>query len=214
MSRYAGVPCFWLEPTGRVRLSLRRFTFAGRGRDCPARSYGHGASVELDVELPLRIHTDEDGFRYIEQVPKRQCPGRRDPRWPKLCAQCGEPFLPGDEWQVNQAEIYTRSDNGALIAFRGHGDKAAAGALFHCWWLEGAMGGVREAKPGPDGIILTAICPNGCEWIVDGEATGGGHWTRTGDARQPETLTVTPSIIAGDYHGFLQNGRFTDDLGS
>jgi hypothetical protein len=213
--RHPGCACFWLEPTGNVRLSLRRFTFGGRGRNCPAapNGMGHNASVQLDREIPLVVAVDADGWRSMEMVPEGERPPDDDPAWPTACEACGGPFLEGDEWQVNQAEVYTRSDGGE-VAFRGYQDPAMAGALWHAWWLEGPMGGVRKARAGEDGIILMAMTPGGYEWVVDGEATGGGGWTREGDPRRPETLTVTPSIVAGDYHGFLQAGRFTDDLGS
>lgn len=88
----------------------------------------------------------------------------------------------------------------------GEGGVAPPGMLLDAHWY--------PCEPGPDGIKLMAALPNGLLWCVDGQATGGGGWTRTGDPRQPETLTCSPSIVAGDYHGFLQGGRFTDDLGS
>lgn len=225
MSRYRGVPCFWLEPADKVRLSLRRFTFGVTPgdepepghRNCAAKERGGcNASIMLDGERPLHFKQTEHG-KVLPEVPKSWRPARRDPRWPKVCESCGEPFQSDDEWQVNQLEVYIRGDTGERVAFRGYADKSMAGALYDGWWLHPPEGGgytPYNAKPGPDGIALVAICPNGTAWVVDGEAFGGGHWTRTGDPRNPETLTVSPSIVAGDYHGFLQAGRFTDDLGS
>lgn len=60
------------------------------------------------------------------------------------------------------------------------------------------------------------VClPNGQTWLVDG-LCGDGHggrkdygWTVTGEA---PNITVSPSINDPGYHGFLQNGVFTDDL--
>ena len=48
-----------------------------------------------------------------------------------------------------------------------------------------------------DGINLVAVCPNGLIWDVDGPAVRDGEvthhaWTRSGDPRQPSTLTVAP----------------------
>jgi hypothetical protein len=240
MSAYAGVPCFWLERTGTVALSLRRFSFgievgeeprlAHRG--CPSREpsestpgyvyrQGCDASAELGIEVPLETYTDDDGYLLMSPVPEHAQPGHDDPRWPVACSICGGAFLADDVWQVNQAEVYIRSDTGERVAFRGYGDKRFAGALFDAWWLKGKLGevqaravaGVEGAKTtmvGADEIALVAICPNGGAWGVDGPGTGGGSWTRTGDPRQPETLSVSPSIVCGDYHGFLQAGRFTD----
>lgn len=67
---------------------------------------------------------------------------------------------------------------------------------------------------------LYGVCPNGETWWIDGpsfNANGQANphgWTRTGD---PPNVTVSPSIwiqIPGPrgYHGFLQNGQWSDDL--
>jgi len=67
------------------------------------------------------------------------------------------------------------------------------------------------AKRYPDGLRLRVRTPGG-EWDIDGPSySDGAHacpWTRTGDPRRPETLTVTPSInFPGRYHGWLRNGQ-------
>lgn len=216
--------CFWLDPTGLARLSLRRFTFSvgetsgaiDGHRDCPAQPGGCDATVETDVEFEPVVNTDDDGWVSRGSVPYEFQVDASDPRWPKDCEHCGLPFADTDEWQVNQVDVYVRGDTGERIAFRGYQDVAMAGALFDCWWLKGragqtqarARGGPngKQDCTGPDGIALVAICPNGAQWMIDGPATGGGGWTRTGDPRKPETLSVSPSIIAGDYHGFLGSG--------
>lgn len=213
-----------------ARLSLRRFTFSideegprPAHRNCPAGTSGCDASVMLDDQIQELMEEQPDGYRVLREVPEEKRPGHDDPRWPTVCAQCGEPFVEGDEWQVNQNGLFVRSDNDALVAFRGYGDISFAGALYDMWWRKGYTilrdDGTRRGFVGPDGISLCAICPNGLPWEVDGPATGGGGWTRTGDPRRPETLTVQPSIIAGKpgapgtYHGFLQNGAFTAHIG-
>lgn len=231
--------CFWLEPTGKVELSLRRFTF-GLSKDEEPRSghrvctgqpkradgyrQGCDASVRLGVEVPIRMSKpDEYGYRVMKLPLKKHCPAATDKRWPRACEICGKPFKRGDVRQVNQSEVYIRSDTGAKVAFRGYGDKSMAGALFDMWWRKNYVviddQGVERTYVGPDGIALVAVCPNGLSWEVDGPATGGGGWTRTGDPRKPETLSVTPSIVAGKagepttYHGFLTAGWFTDHVG-
>lgn len=56
---------------------------------------------------------------------------------------------------------------------------------------------------------ITVICPNGAEWCIDCKSSNGDGWIVTGEW---PNITCTPSIVAGDYHGFLQNGEFTRDL--
>ncbi len=220
---YAGCACYWLEPTGRVRLSLRRFTFSvsegdeddGRHHDCPEGESGCDASVELVTFLPLRFDDGEYG-RTMREVPRSARPLARDPRWPDACEHCREPFPRRAMRQVNQAEEYRRSDSDTLVYMRRPYGEENAGALLDGWWLHRRLSEDGQGYVGPDGIALIAICPNGYPWELDGPATGGGRWTRTGDPRDPPSLTVSPSIAIVDpaspkhYHGFLQAGSFTD----
>jgi hypothetical protein len=46
-------------------------------------------------------------------------------------------------------------------------------------------------------------------WTIDGLASSGGRWTRTGEA---PNFTVTPSILTPKYHGYLTAGVLTDSL--
>jgi hypothetical protein len=56
---------------------------------------------------------------------------------------------------------------------------------------------------------ITVICPNGELWEIDRQSSNGDGWKVEGEW---PNLTCTPSIVAGDYHGFLRNGEFTPDL--
>ena len=56
---------------------------------------------------------------------------------------------------------------------------------------------------------ICVVCPNGETWEIDRWSSNGTGWTVTGD---PPNITCSPSIIAGNYHGFLRDGAFTDDL--
>jgi hypothetical protein len=56
---------------------------------------------------------------------------------------------------------------------------------------------------------IELVCPNGFIWCVDRKSSNGDGWTVTGEW---PNITCSPSIVAGDYHGFLQNGEFTADL--
>jgi Family of unknown function (DUF6527) len=54
-----------------------------------------------------------------------------------------------------------------------------------------------------------ADCPNGCEWEIDRWSSNGAGWRVTGELPR---ITCVPSIICGDYHGFLRDGEFTAPL--
>lgn len=56
---------------------------------------------------------------------------------------------------------------------------------------------------------IAVVCPNGCEWEIDRWSSNGDGWTVTGDL---PNITCSPSIICGDYHGFLRGGEFTGNL--
>lgn len=53
---------------------------------------------------------------------------------------------------------------------------------------------------------IAVICPNGCEWEIDRWSSNGDGWTVTGEL---PNITCAPSIVCGDYHGFLRDGEFT-----
>lgn len=52
---------------------------------------------------------------------------------------------------------------------------------------------------------ICVVCPNGEQWEIDRWSSNGTGWTVTGDL---PNITCSPSIVAGDYHGFLRNGEF------
>ena len=56
---------------------------------------------------------------------------------------------------------------------------------------------------------IEVVCPNGEVWCIDRKSSNGDGWQVTGD--WPD-ITCQPSIVAGDYHGFLRGGEFTPDL--
>lgn len=204
--------CFWLEPTGLGRVGLRRFTYSGTdGQPCPAgQGRGCDATHVRRATYPIPWLADEDGYvtlRSPADVP------RSSSSWPRRCELCGNRFPRGAEWQENWVEGYVRSDTGETVWTRHVHGRELAGSLYDARWLHGVGGEARNVQDRGDGIVLAAVCPNGLPWIVDAEATGGGFWERTGDPRQPETLTVSPSIRAGDYHGFLQAGVLTAHVG-
>ncbi|UVO38266.1 hypothetical protein KUL72_07845 [Bradyrhizobium arachidis] len=56
---------------------------------------------------------------------------------------------------------------------------------------------------------IELVCPNVELWCIDRKSSNGDGWQVTGDWRN---ITCQPSIIAGDYHGWLRNGEFTPDI--
>lgn len=62
------------------------------------------------------------------------------------------------------------------------------------------------------GAHLIVRLPNGWDWDMDGPMSNGPGWERAGD---PPHITAAPSIVAGDYHGWLRGGVLTpiDDEG-
>lgn len=196
---YPGCPCFWLEPTGRQGVFLRRYRSATEGGACPLPGGYHDAEVQIGY---VALVYGPDGTRGpLEPVPSDHW------LWPAACA-CGYQFGPDDERQTNGHPEYQLA-SGDLICGEPH--RLPPGSLFHLGWTP--LGEWRDRYG--DGINLYAVCPNGSYWNVDGPAYSSGDvttqeaWTRTGDPRRPETLSATPSIIAGDYHGFLTAGFFS-----
>lgn len=220
---YPATRTFWLEPTGRVVVGLRRYhSWVGAGFTCE--SEYHSALVMIG-EAEAVFSDDSDFDR--RTLAARPEASHDDPRWPTHCAKgCGYKFALDDYWQDWQELIYRRSDTGEEVTLRdrrpedvGGPPGAPPGACWDAWWMP-------ENWRGSDGIALMVRCPNGRDWHVDGQAgncTRPGDrahkcWVRHGDPRQcnvtvdkdGETCAAgAGSIQAGDYHGFLQNGLLT-----
>ena len=227
------IPVFWLTPTNRVRVSLRRYS-AGDAVTCPKMpgkySY-HNASVDIGTAAP-KWTREKEGRRFRRYLTSPRKKPRTDPRWPKRCA-CGYRFKATDQWQTNGDLLYSGAPDGKLYTLR----DAPAGAMWDAWWLND-----MEMFTGPDGLALMVRTPGG-DWNVDGEASnctrtqygpkvikgirhekvwlGRTHycWIRQGDPRRPATVHVDKngqtcaagagSIQAGSYHGFLHHGHLT-----
>ena len=56
---------------------------------------------------------------------------------------------------------------------------------------------------------IELVCPNGELWCIDRKSSNGDGWVVAGEW---PNITCSPSIVAGNYHGFLRNGEFTPDL--
>lgn len=202
---YPATPCFWIEPSGRCEISLRRYRSASEDGTCPLPYGYHNASVLVGEGDE---HTDAEG--YVKETPVE--PYADDPRWPTHC-DCGYEFGPDDRRQVFTRSIYVRPDTGERKSLVDHGP----GAMWNAWWM-------GEVWKGADGRCLAVILPNGREWMIDAEAS---NCTRKGDRThkcwvrhgEPPNITVDKdgetckagagSIMAGDYHGFLRDGVLT-----
>lgn len=198
------ITCFFLTPTDRYRVSLRRFVFSTAPHGaCSASGHGyHDASVVVGEEThaqapacPSRCHCDDPACEG-----KRMPVALEDPRWPTHCA-CGYAFAAADEWQVNYDCVHTRSDGCPACTLR----DAPAGAMWDAFWMP-------APRRGPDGLSLVVRTPGG-DWMVDGpshhadgsvQASPG--WTRTGTVPH---VTASPSILMhrDGYHGWLRDGR-------
>lgn len=194
-------PCFWTERTDRAVFYLRRFTFSkDTEKPCPESGYyGHSAERRYGVR---KLRLTAEGF--IEFV--KPGPYKRRKEWPKSC-RCGYRFKAKDEWQVRQEPIYRRPDTGEEWEQR----KLPPGAMFDGTWSP-------DDWKGDDGLAVHVVLPDAegnpdHPWNVDGPASSGGHWTRTGDPRAvPPTIDVNPSILTSKYHGFLRHGVLTDPV--
>lgn len=177
------IPCYLIEPSEIAEVSLRRFTYTN---EPSCTSWIHNASAVLErVEYPLSNELMGDSTVLVD---------RTDPRWPTVCEGCSYVFQDTDQWQRSNHRLYRRVDTlGDLVVL----GKAPVGAMWFASWFRGMKG-----FDSPDGNILVVRTPGG-DWVVDGPSNSGGSWIRTGTA---PNVSVTPSIVIGNYHGFLTGG--------
>jgi hypothetical protein len=203
VTHYPDTRCFFLAPTHRYQVSLRRYVSSEAGDRCCASPIGfHEAVAAIGVEEHA-------------QQPRCNDPDhadRADPRWPRACTHCGRAFADVDAWQVDFEVLHTRSDGGAETTLRA----APPGAMWDATWMPESYR--------VQGRYLIVRLPNGRDWAIDDEAS---NCTRKGDEShrcwvrhgEPPNLTVDKngetcaagagSILSGDYHGFLRNGVLT-----
>jgi hypothetical protein len=189
------IQCYMLEPTQRERLYLRRYT-----------------TGTYNCSLPHKYH---NAMAFLREEPREGRFGKActtslstadkaDPNWPQTC-DCGNyTFTDQDMWQHFYLHVYRRDDTGEEVTL----DDAPPGAIWNAFWmLEGKGLSPGGLYCGPDGLCLVIKTPGG-EWMIDGPASNGPRdkpgWTRTGT---PPNLTATPSILCGDFHGWLRDGR-------
>lgn len=185
-------PCFLIKPTGKKNVYYRRYHFAqGVSIDCSVcadRPGYHNAMILVREET---CEADKIDLTVSADM-------KRDARWPTKCDKCDYVFKHDDEWQVFVDAVYA-NDLGVEFSLR----NPPPGAMWQAPWLPASR------NRAPDGIPLIVVCPGGDQWNIDGPATNGPGWTRTGE---PPNITASPSIQTSNYHGFLQNGVFGPDV--
>jgi len=183
------ITCYLLEPTEVAEVSLRRFTYSSSATPC-VHEWGHDAKATIG-QMPYPFANQLEGEHTLDGV------DRADPRWPTHCVACQYEFMPADQWQVGKTRMYRHPGTGDLTVL----GQAPVGSMWIASWLKGT-----SFAKSPDGDVLVVRTPGG-DWVVDGPASGGGWWTRTGT---PPNITVTPSIICGSYHGWLRDGQLEE----
>lgn len=195
-------PVFFLTPTDKVELSLRRYVVSKTDLCAGPRGY-HNASTLIGV---VESRRPTSGYERATESPFEF---QEDPRWPTQCEACPRPFAENDYRQVNQERLHSGHPSGELYTFH----SAPIGAMWDAYWMSGWKG--------PDGICLVVKTPGG-DWMVDGPCSnctrvGEPHlcWPRKGDPRQNQVdvrkihgdtcSAGAGSIIIGGWHGFLED---------
>lgn len=186
------IQCFWLEPNGKARRSLRRYRGLRDGEICSGALGFHDASFAIDEVDAKALLLTSLGDDSCDANTLADFAG--DSRWPVACA-CGYRFTEADPRAVFLSLLFQRRDTGAVVTI----EEAPDGAMY---------GARREIAP--DGGTNLMVKTPGGTWAVD-----NGGWTRTGDPRAlPPTVTATPSILISgskpEYHGWLRNGQLVD----
>lgn len=220
-----GIKCFWLEPTDRQQLYLRRYKSNADYKipECPGPLGYHDAMVAIEQSREVLDSAKgcwvDDGRTAKDFL--------LDPRWPTHCGDiahkslvtaqpfCNYQFKDSDEWQLFNSHIYTRVDTGEEMTLR----DAPAGAMWDAVWFHSV-----KSWCGEDGRSLQCRLPFNHDWHIDGPCnnctkpeTEHKCWIRHGE---PPNLTVDKngntcdagagSILTPQWHGFLRNGELVE----
>jgi hypothetical protein len=185
----------------------------------------HDATVEIgrwrSPELPSYMAGWErvdlsHGYGWSNCGPATNPANARLP-WPTTCG-CGYVFTANDERSLDVAAWWRSVDNPSDE--RRWGRDFGAGAMYWAPWCD------RIYRP-QLAHCLVAVCPGGSEWVIDSQANNctmpedrmqehhhcwsldGVPPVVTAGKRGPTCSAGAGSIVAGDYHGFLQEGFFT-----
>ncbi len=212
--------CFMIAPIAKQYQWLRRYKFGGAFK-CSGTSSGHDAHRRIeDFASPIPAAGQYEGARSASLF-------LGDSRWPVKCDRCDYCFVDADERQVSDLRVYA-DDDGREFALPGYIFRdvaiAPAGAMYWSWWRHQNGGCFAWDNCVDARGHLNIVCPGGSQWDIDSRASNctmpddRSHrcWVRHGEAPM---LTVDKagktcaagagSILAGTYHGFLQNGALT-----
>lgn len=202
------IPCFLIEPTGRVAQSLIVYTYDS-GEEC-----GEGKDRYHRGEVALPIVEWPAGDRDYPDV-------RLDDEtltWPTRCDRCGVE-LPANIWRrsASSSRIFRNVTTGEEYSAA---HRAPVGAMFRTPWLASVCrapdGGDPLTVNTPGGHWTIDLCASGCEEarkpLAERLASGHRCWQWSGT---PPLVTATPSIAInmsspGGYHGWLTNGVLRD----
>ena len=218
--------CFLVKPTLNCFLWLRRYSDKSKRPGMPGEHSYHQNWTPIGVmENGYKlVHGDglSEDARLVESSEDRtylahnfEEIGHEDPRWPRKCEKCDYEFTENDlNWQNFTSRMYVAGDGRSWPQ-----RELPAGAMYFEDWLPRNFYWDNKRDP-----HLIVILPNGIEWNVDSRANNctmpndRTHrcWSRTGEApkvtagkQQPTCAAGAGSILAGSYHGFLQNGELT-----
>ncbi len=201
-----GIKCRLVKKVG-TRATLR--TYWGSG-ECP-NAYGNGSKGIHNAHILLAENDISDDNKIGGAISDHPIE-----KWPTKCDNCPA-VVPEDKKvhrQIFRRRIYS-TESGEL----GPGDM---------YWIDYTYGGKHDCwmHTTCDGMHLHVRLPNNRTWDIDSQASNCTKkkdkvhrcWIRTGT---PPNVTITKgkkgddtcaagagSIKAGDYHGFLKNGRF------
>jgi hypothetical protein len=229
------VACFFIEPVFRAKRGLRRYASSAITSlpPCPGRLKFHDAIVWIDtIDAPL----GDDGVLKYPEGATRVESWLTDCRWPETCAHCGYKFRPSDEMQIFTEPMYRRTDTGDVTTIRDAAPGAIWDAFWladwehyrgpdgrslvcklpngHTWQIDGVASNcdapcqdcgepIHRHLAQPPSVPCRKLNPRPHKcWIRHGTPP-----LLTVDKNGATCNAGAGSILAGDYHGFLRNGR-------
>ena len=180
------IECYMIEPTGEAQVGLTRWAYV-KEKPCPLDAGGTEGSHEAEV-----IVREKSGWRAADD----------DPRYPTHCA-CGYEFVADDERYMGVTRlIWRRPETGEEVTLSS--DDTPPGAMFWADWHHTKGSIYHEQRGG--GPHLHVLTPGGT-WDLDAVASNGPGWEWHGT---PPKVTARPSIIVGNFHGWLTDGVLTE----
>jgi hypothetical protein len=148
------VKCFFVEPSNRVRRSLRRYETIDALVRCEVCPGGYHQASEYIGDFEKGI--DGEGVELMSP-PVTDYAG--DTRWPQK-ALCGRAFNGIDDtFQIFDDRIYIDRATQKEYLLRDN----VPGMMWDAAWMP-------DRWKGSDGRSLVVVCPNGIQWMIDSVA--------------------------------------------